>query len=80
MEDSMNTVQIYKDAAGEWRWRLVASNGQTVATSGEGYKNLSHCEEMVNSMWTRFGEADILIAQDVRVRWLDSLDEEEDNG
>jgi uncharacterized protein len=31
--------ELYKDAKGEFRWRLVASNGQTIATSGEGYKS-----------------------------------------
>lgn len=31
-------VELYKDAKGEFRWRLVASNGQTIATGGEGYK------------------------------------------
>jgi uncharacterized protein YegP (UPF0339 family) len=30
--------ELYKDAKGEFRWRLVASNGQTIATSGESYK------------------------------------------
>lgn len=30
--------QLYKDAKGEYRWRLVAPNGQTIATGGEGYK------------------------------------------
>lgn len=28
--------QYYKDAAGDWRWRLKAANGEIVA-SGEGY-------------------------------------------
>lgn len=23
----------------QWRWRLVARNGRTIATSGEGYNN-----------------------------------------
>ncbi len=31
------TIKVYKDKAGEWRWRLVAANGKKVATSGEGY-------------------------------------------
>jgi uncharacterized protein YegP (UPF0339 family) len=26
--------KVYKDRAGEWRWRLVASNGNTVTDSG----------------------------------------------
>lgn len=29
--------EIYEDKAGQWRWRLVAKNGRTVADSGEGY-------------------------------------------
>lgn len=31
-------VVVYKDAAGQWRWRLKAKNGRIVADSGEGYK------------------------------------------
>lgn len=30
---------IYKDQAGEWRWRLRADNGEPVADSAEGYKH-----------------------------------------
>ncbi len=33
----MSKFEYYKDAKGEWRWRLKASNGRIVA-SGEGYK------------------------------------------
>jgi uncharacterized protein YegP (UPF0339 family) len=36
-------IEIYKDKSkdgGEWRWRLLStSNGNILATSGEGYKN-----------------------------------------
>jgi len=32
----MVKFQIYRDVAGEFRWRLVAANGEIVATS-EGY-------------------------------------------
>lgn len=28
----------YKDAKGEWRWRVTHRNGNIVADSGEGYK------------------------------------------
>ena len=31
-------IEIYKDDAGEWRWRMVARNGKIVADSGEGYR------------------------------------------
>ena len=30
--------ELYKDVKAEYRWRLVATNGQTIATAGEGYK------------------------------------------
>ncbi len=29
---------VYKDAKGEWRWRLTAKNGRIIADSGEGYR------------------------------------------
>jgi uncharacterized protein YegP (UPF0339 family) len=31
------TTEVYKDAAGGWRWRRVAGNGEIVADSGESY-------------------------------------------
>ena len=29
--------EVYRDKAGEYRWRLLSSNGQITADSGEGY-------------------------------------------
>lgn len=29
---------MFKDKGREWRWRLVARNGRSIAVSGEGYK------------------------------------------
>ena len=37
----------YEDRAGEWRWRLVARNGQTVATPGEGFTTKASCERNI---------------------------------
>lgn len=34
---------VYLDSASEYRWRLKASNGQIIATSGEGYKRKADC-------------------------------------
>lgn len=42
----MKFVQ-YKDARGEYRWRLVAANGRTIADSGEGYINSKDCDAAV---------------------------------
>jgi len=30
---------LYKDKSGEYRWRMVSSNGRVVADSGEGYSS-----------------------------------------
>ena len=34
---------VYEDAAGEWRWRLVAGNERIIAESGEGYRDRQDC-------------------------------------
>lgn len=34
---------IYKDLAGEYRWRYQAVNGKIIADSGEGYKTKKDC-------------------------------------
>jgi uncharacterized protein YegP (UPF0339 family) len=35
--------EIYKDNAGEWRWRRTASNGRIVGASSQGYVNRGDC-------------------------------------
>ena len=35
--------EVYKDKAGEWRWRFQASNSKTIADSAEGYVNKQDC-------------------------------------
>jgi uncharacterized protein YegP (UPF0339 family) len=30
-------VEFYKDQAGEYRWRVISSNGKNVAASSEGF-------------------------------------------
>jgi uncharacterized protein len=42
--------ELYKDAKGEFRWRLVASNGQTIATGGEGYKSKDSAKAGIESV------------------------------
>jgi uncharacterized protein YegP (UPF0339 family) len=37
------TYSVYKDAGGQWRWRLLAANNRIVADSGEGYHNKQNC-------------------------------------
>jgi uncharacterized protein YegP (UPF0339 family) len=35
--------QIYRDSRNQWRWRLKAANGKTVADSSEGYSTKQAC-------------------------------------
>lgn len=57
----MDKVYVYKDAAKEWRWRRVSENGNIISSSGEGYKNHSHCQEMATKL---NGDAELILAID----------------
>lgn len=39
--------KIYQDAKGEYRWKLVSGNGQTVAVPGEGFSSKQSCEKNI---------------------------------
>jgi uncharacterized protein len=34
---------VFRDQSKEWRWRLKADNGESIAVSGEGYVNKQDC-------------------------------------
>lgn len=36
--------ELYRDASGEWRWRLRTTNGDVIADSAEGYSRRTDCE------------------------------------
>jgi len=39
----MYSFEVYKDAAGEWRWRF-SYNNEIMADSGEGYTTKAHAK------------------------------------
>lgn len=41
---------VYRDTAGDWRWRLVAANGRTVADSGEGYASRRGARQAITTV------------------------------
>ena len=43
--------ELYKDARGEYRFRLKAANGEVIATS-EGYKTKASAENGIKSVQT----------------------------
>jgi uncharacterized protein len=53
------TFEVYKDKAGEYRWRLRHQNGQIIADSGEGYVSKSSAINGINSVMSNAPEAPI---------------------
>ena len=51
--------EVYKDKAGEFRFRLKAANGEIIAT-GEGYKAKASCLNGIASIGKNAPEAEIV--------------------
>ena len=51
--------EMYKDKAGEFRFRLKARNGEIIATS-EGYSSKAACENGIESVRKNAPEAEIV--------------------
>lgn len=51
--------EVYKDAKGEYRFRLKASNGEIIAV-GEGYKSKLGCMNGIDSIKKNAPEAEII--------------------
>ena len=51
----------YKDAKGEWRWRLHGKNGKILADSGEGYKNKRHVHTVIVKIMNDMSHAFIAV-------------------
>ena len=54
--------EVYVDKAGEYRFRLTATNGQIIAT-GEGYKAKAGCMNGVESVKKNAPEAEVVEAE-----------------
>ena len=55
---------IYRDAKGEWRFRLKAKNGEIVAT-GEGYKTKQGCIRGVESVRKNAAKAMVMTGDEI---------------
>lgn len=51
--------ELFEDKGGEWRWRMIASNGRIVADSGEGYSSKSGARSAIKNVQRGAGGADI---------------------
>lgn len=51
--------EIYEDKAGEFRFRLKATNGQVIAVS-EGYKAMASCRNGIESVVKNAPDAEVV--------------------
>ncbi len=49
--------EVFRDAGGEWRWRLIHENGNVLADSGEGYSSRSKARQGLDSVRSNAAEA-----------------------
>jgi uncharacterized protein YegP (UPF0339 family) len=59
--------KVYRDRAGEWRWRLRAANGRIVADSGEGYSSRTNAERAVQTFRALVETAQVRVAPPRRI-------------
>ncbi|MFB6219453.1 MAG: YegP family protein [Halobacteriaceae archaeon] len=52
--------EVYRDAAGEWRWRLVHRNGRVLADSGEGYGSRSAANDAAERVAESVADAEVV--------------------
>ena len=51
--------ELYRSPNGEYRWRLRATNGQVIATCGEGYSSKAAAQGGIESVKRVAGSAPI---------------------
>jgi uncharacterized protein YegP (UPF0339 family) len=52
-----HTFEVYADSGSNYRWRAKASNGQTVASSGEPFSSQSNAQRAADNVHTNAGSA-----------------------
>lgn len=58
-------IKLYKDKAGEWRWCMIATNGNIVADSSEGYKNKLDCLETLHGIFKYVRDVSYPVIEDI---------------
>jgi uncharacterized protein YegP (UPF0339 family) len=54
--------EVYRDKAGEYRWRLLSSNGRLTADSGEGYTRREDAHRSITTLLTAINDVVIVDA------------------
>lgn len=58
------TFEVFQDNSDEWRWRLVAANGNIIADSGEGYRSKQGVQRGIESVKNNAAAAEIRYVDD----------------
>ena len=56
-------IELYKDNANEWRFRIKASNGRIVADGAEGYKTKYFCNRNAHKLMEKMSCASVQIKE-----------------
>jgi uncharacterized protein YegP (UPF0339 family) len=48
--------EVYRDQAGEWRWRLLHRNGEVLADGGEGYAKRGNARRAIDTIREHVGD------------------------
>jgi uncharacterized protein YegP (UPF0339 family) len=59
-DDAKADFEVYEDKGGEYRWRLIHQNGNTIADSGDGYESKDGAEDAVERFRRTAPEAHVL--------------------
>lgn len=62
------TFELYADAAGRWRWRLVHANGNVLADSGQGYATKQKARQGLRSVRTNAPDARVVEVREPTAR------------
>ncbi|MDZ7700838.1 MAG: DUF1508 domain-containing protein [Halobacteriales archaeon] len=70
-------IEVYRDEANEWRWRLLHRNGNILAGSGEGYETRPDVRTAIDAIREDIGEMEIEVYEDKagEFRWRFDGDE-----
>lgn len=62
--DMKPKCEVYRDTAGQWRWRLLASNHKSISVSGEGFSSKQAAVRAAHGMIRNAGCAQVTIETD----------------
>src|SRR5438309_1489401 len=63
------TFEVYKDKAGEYRWRFKAANNKIIAVARDGYKNHSDAKTAIGNIQKNVVKMKVEYYQDKGKEW-----------